>query len=104
MIPGNPLSSMQPPTMPVDGEDQSTALFHDNAQLWPLDHDPRPIDDPVSYDTDWNTPLPDLAFSSNLYDGPNDDSEPVSYTAEPQVSCMNCDTTFPSNNKLHTHL
>ena len=85
----------------ANGQDQSQAMFQESSQPWSVD---SCEDETVSYDASWNMPPPDMAFNSNTYNEPNDNTDPVSYIAEPQVLCMKCDTAFPSNNKLHTHL
>lgn len=65
-------------------------------------------DKPISYDADWDLP-PDPYYpglSHNSSNDVDDHTSPTVYSVhmELQVSCLNCDMGFPSNNKLHIHL
>ena len=42
--------------------------------------------------------------SMPAWDGPTDDSDAEAYLAHMDISCLKCETTFVSNNKLHNHL
>ena len=65
-------------------------------------------DKPISYNVDWDLPS-DAYYPGLLYNGGDDmdnHTSPIVYSVhvEPQVSCLNYNVGFSSNNKLYTHL
>ena len=65
-------------------------------------------DKPISYDVDWDLP-PNAYYPGLSYNGSNNIDDHISLTVysahmEPQVSCLNYNVGFSSNNKLYTHL